>query len=347
MRSAYSFKATLFFSVCIGGWLLLSCDRSSIELEDDTSWLEKEFLYSISFIGDPIQLMSTTDAEATEVDNKVMGYFNIVKVKKDLYYMYYIAVGKNEAVKNESYDLCMAWSKDGFHWMRGKPDGGGNIVMPGIIEQSVFMVPDKDNLFRLVGNEKIDGKYTLCMWKSKDGISFTDKKILLTDRWHDTQNAGIVEDGLIKVFVRLWNPAGTNRQNGVVYFDLEGNQLTTIQKLAGDYLYNAAPLALDDRYQIILPTFFNNKEGLNDNSYIKAYLVNGLFVKEINCDFNKKLSPDVGWVLVSPYLISIGEKNYISYYTSTTSHDTSMEEYRVNSYYLLEVVIKREHINLQ
>ena len=307
---------------------------------------EDYYLYSISFEGEPIKIMSTEDADATEIDNQMMGYFNIVKVKDDLFYLYYIAVGKGEEIKNETYDLCMAYSTDGFHWTRGIPgvDGGNNILMPQVIEQSVFMVPDEDYPFRLIGNEGIGN---LKMWKSKDGIHFTDKKDILTDRWHDTQNAGVVQGDRIKVYTRLWNPTATNRQNGVVFIDFDGNQLTKIVKLAGDYLYNAAPLQIDERYEILLPTFFNNREGKDDSSHLKAFLVDGFFVKEIDCGLDAKLGKEVGWCLVSPYLIKISGDNYVSYYTSTSTHDADLNEHKVNSYYLIKVKIIKEHINIE
>ncbi len=318
----------------------------SITFTENKSGEDGEVFYSISFEGEPIKILSTEDADATEIDNQVMGYFNIVKVKENLFYLYYIAVGKGEEIKNETYDLCMAYSTDGFHWTRGIPgiEGGNNIVMPQVIEQSVFMVPDEDYPFRLIGNE---GKGNLKIWKSKDGISFTDKKDILTDRWHDTQNAGVVQGDRIKVYTRLWNPTATNRQNGVAYIDFDGNQLTKIVKLAGDYLYNAAPLQIDERYEILLPTFFNNKEGKDDSSHLKAFLLDGYYAKEIDCNLNKKLGGDVGWCLVSPYLINIAGGNYVSYYTSTVTHDNYQNEQKTNSYYLIKVTISKEYTNLQ
>ena len=317
----------------------------SVSFDNSASPEIEDYFYSISFEGEPIKIMSTEDADATEIDNQVMGYFNIVKVKEDLFYLYYIAVGKGEEIKNETYDLCMAYSTDGFHWTRGIPgiEGGNNIVMPQVIEQSVFMVPDEDYPFRLIGNE---GEGNLKMWKSKDGISFTDKKDILTDRWHDTQNAGVVQGDRIKVYTRLWNPTATNRQNGVVYIDFDGNQLTKIVKLAGDYLYNAAPLQIDECYEILLPTFFNNKEGKDDSMHLKAFLVDDYFVKEIDCGLNSKLGQNVGWCLVSPYLINIGGENYISFYTSSVTHDNYQNEEKVNVYYLMKVRINKEYTNL-
>jgi len=314
----------------------------SVSFDNNASPETEDYLYSISFEGEPIKIMSTEDADVTEIDNQVMGYFNIVKVKEDLFYLYYIAVGKGEEIKNETYDLCMAYSTDGFHWTRGIPGEDGIVLMPAVIEQSVFMVPDELYPFRLIGNK---GPGNLKMWKSSDGIHFEGEKDILTDRWHDTQNAGVAQGDKIKTYVRLWNSAGSNRQNGVVYFDLEGNQLTGIVKLAGDYLYNAAPLQIDEKYEIILPTFFNNTEGLDDKCKIKAYLIDGVFVKEIECGLNEKLKSDVGWALVSPYIVNIAGENYISYYTSNITHDADQTQSHINNYYLLKVDFKKEFYN--
>lgn len=317
----------------------------SVTFDDEFVKGDNEYFYTISFVGDPIKIMSTADDDATDVDNQVMGYFNIVKVSEELFYLYYIAVGKDEKIANETYDLCMAWSNDGFNWTRGIPGGEGNIVMPAVIEQSVFMVPDEQYPFRLIGNE---GEGNLKMWKSKDGIHFEGKKDILTDRWHDTQNAGVVQGDKIKIYTRLWNPTATNRQNGVAYVDFDGNQLTNIVKLAGDYLYNAAPLQIDERYEILLPTFFNNKEGKDDSMHLKAFLVDGYFSKEIDCGLNSKLGNNVGWCLVSPYLISIAGDNYISFYTSTATHDSDLKgQQKVMSYYLMKVGINKEYINIE
>ena len=332
-------KLLLLFTLCFS---VFSCTE---RLSTASVGGDHNTLYSISFIGEPIRILSTADEDITDVDATTMGYFNIVKVKEDLYYLYYIAVGRNEEIRDENYDLCMAYSSDGIRWKRGIPNKEGFVIMPGIIEQSVFLVPDLEFPFRLIGNEKINNKPTLCMWKSKDGIEFSNRKIILQNLWFDTQNTGVVQNGRIKLYTRLWNAAATNRQNAVVYFDLQGNQLTPVQKLAGDYLYNAAPLAIDDRYEIILPTFYNNRDGLNDDCYVKAYLVDGLFVKEIECGFNQKLSKEVGWVLISPYIINISGKNYISYHTSTATHDGDLKNARID-YWLLQIQFQRDALLL-
>lgn len=315
----------------------------NITFDNNAKEENENFYYTISFVGNPIKILSTEDDDVTEVDNLIMGYFNIVKVQDDLYYLYYIAVGENEVISNETYDLCMAYSTDGFNWKRGIPDGDGNVVMTGVIEQSVFMVPDEENPFRLIGNE---GPGSLKMWKSKDGIHFTDKREILTDRWHDTQNVGLVKGDRIKVFNRLWNPTATNRQIGVAYVDLDGNLLTKNIKLAGDYLYNSAPIQIDERYEILLPTFFNNKDGKDDSCYLKAFVLDGFYLKEIDCGLNSKIDKSTGWVMVSPYMINIEGKNYIAYETNTKSHDSISAEKGIVNYYLIQVEINKDYYDI-
>lgn len=107
------------------------------------------------------------------------------------------------------------------------------------------------------------------------------------------------------------------------------------------------PLQIDECYEILLPTFFNNKEGKDDSMHLKAFLVDDYFVKEIDCGLNSKLGQNVGWCLVSPYLINIGGENYISFYTSSVTHDNYQNEEKVNVYYLMKVNINKEYMNLQ
>ncbi len=221
-----------------------------------------------------------------------------------------------------------AYSKDAIHWTRKKPDGSSNLILEnGIQEQYVFML-DSDYVypFRLIANVKDNGKFKLCMWKSKNGydFDFQDKKVLLEDRLHDTQNVMIPRKDVIYLYTRLWNDELTNRLNGIAKFDIDGNQISQIDTLKGNYLYNSAATFIDDKYDLLQPTYMNNRDGdkRSDLSYFKAFLNTKEGCEEIETNLNKWIKPDEYWRIVAPGCITMKGDKYIAYYTWTWSHDS-------------------------
>ena len=290
-------------------------------------------IVSVSFPEAPIEIMDNSS-----VGMDLINYFNIVQLPEGGYRMYFSGYKADECGSDwDNQNLYFAESEDGFHYeMQGK-------VMDSIIEQSVFLTGDKEKPFGLVGRVRGEnGKYVMNMWKSKDGIEFGDKVLLLT-KWHDTQNTMVPRDGHLKLYTRIWQDDWRNRKNAVAIFSPAGDLLSEIAPLSGDYLYNSAASPIDNRYDILLPTFFNNKyPGMTDTCFFKCFVVDGLYSKELDCDLNRWIEPEEKWVLAAPGFITIDNERYLAYNTRTFSHDTQREGGVVSKYKLIKVVIGYE-----
>ena len=188
--------------------LLVACEH---ENNDNPSG----FTTCVNFPEAPIEIMSNLDESTSDFDCKYINYFNIVQVKDNLYYMYYAAKGKYSGETDIEQGLFFAYSNDAIHWKRETPDGGSNILLQrGIQEQSVFKIEsDSDNPYRLIASIKEDGKYKLCLWKSKNGydFDFTEKKV------------GFIYSGA--------------RSNKKEYFDLEKDRFNRSNTPNGGTLY--------------------------------------------------------------------------------------------------------------
>jgi hypothetical protein len=153
---------------------------------------------------------------------QLINMFNIIRIPDGTYRMYFIANPKDGIAENEkSQNLYYAESQDGFHYeMKGK-------LMDQLVEQTVFMVKDKDYPYRMVGSQWIGEKMWergLFLWKSKDGLEFTDRKMLY-DKLHDTQNVMIPRGKRLKLYSRLTQERYRNRRMTVAEFDMEGSRL--------------------------------------------------------------------------------------------------------------------------
>jgi hypothetical protein len=324
-----------FFTFFIS-FLLIACERS---YNDNPSG----FWDFVDFPEAPIEIMSNLDESSSEYDCRIINYFNIIQVRNDLYYMYYAAMGVNSGEKDIDQGLFFAYSTDAIHWARKLPTGSGNLLIEnGIQEQYVFVLDsDIEFPYRLIANIKEENKFKLCMWKSKNGydFNFDEKNVLLSDRLHDTQNVMIPRKNSLYLYTRLWNKEGTNRLNGIARFDLQGNLESVIDTLAGDYLYNSAASYVNEQYDLLLPTYMNNRDGNNksDVAYVKAYYNAGKDCTEIDTNFNKWLKDDEKWMIVVPGIIDVNGKKYIAYNTRTWSHDTKQPVGGVSRYYLIPI----------
>ena len=216
--------------------------------------------------------------------------------------------------------------------------------MDGVVEQSVFLTGDQEKPFGLIGRVPENGKLMMFLWKSKDGITFEDR-VLLLKRWHDTQNVIVPRDGRLKLYTRIWQEDWKNRKNAVMEFSEKGESLTDMTPLAGDYLYNSAACRLDDRYDVLFPTWFNNKyPGTTDTCFVKCFLVDRLFSQELPCDLNRWIEPDEKWVLVAPGFITIDGERYLAYNTRSTSHDAPVDKSSVSKYKLIKANLQYEEI---
>lgn len=301
------------------------------------------FTTCVNFPEAPVEIMSNQDESSTDFDCRLINYFNIVQVKKNLFYMYYAAYGTNSGESDIDQGLFFAYSNDAVHWKREKPNGDSNLILEnGIQEQSVFLLEsDKDTPFRLVANIKEDGKFKLCMWKSKNGydFDFSQKTVLLEDRLHDTQNVIIPRKGYLYLYTRLWNETATNRKNGLAKFSLDGELLSPIDTLSGDYVYNSAASYVNEDYDLLQPTFMNNKEGNNksDDAYFQAFLKNGDGCMKIDTNLNQWIKSDEKWRIVAPGMIDVDGKKYIAYYAWNWSHDTPQPANGVSRFYLIRM----------
>lgn len=290
---------------------------------------EKEIV-AVRFPEPPVEILTN---ETVGMD--VINYFNIIQRPEGGYRLYF--AGYSESVNGPEFDhqdLYYAESEDGFHYTyKGK-------IMDGVVEQSVFLTGEKDKPYGLVGRVFEKGRLNLFLWKSKDGIEFGDKTLLLI-KWHDTQNAMVPRDGKLKLYTRIWADDWTNRKNAVAEYTPDGERLTEIKPLAGDFLYNAAPCPVDERHDILFPTYFNNKypAGSTDTCFFKSFVADGFYTREIPCNLNDWIEPDEKWMLAAPGFITINGERYLAYNTRNVSHDASYKG-MVSRYKLIKALVQ-------
>ena len=286
---------------------------------------------SVDFPEPPVEILTN---EAVGMD--LINYFNIIRLPEGGYRMYFSGYIQEECGPDrDSQNLYYAESEDGFHYeFKGK-------IMDRVVEQSVFLTGDKDKPFGLVGRTLEKGRLNMFLWKSEDGIGFGDKTMLLI-KWHDTQNAMVPRNGRLKLYTRSWGDNWVNRKNVVAEYSMDGERLTDIHPLAGDFLYNAAPCPVDDRYDVLFPTYFNNKypAGSTDTCFFRCYVVDGLYSKEIPCNLNEWRESDEKWVLAAPGFIEINGERYLAYNTRSAAHDAAHEAGVVSKYKLIKAVVK-------
>lgn len=296
---------------------------------------DRQQIVSVDFPEPPVEILTN---ESVGMD--LINYFNIIQLPEGGYRMYFSGYIQEECGPDwEAQNLYYAESDDGFHYeFKGK-------IMDRVIEQSVFLTGEKDKPFGLVGRAFEKGRLNLFLWKSVDGIEFSDKTMLLI-KWHDTQNAMVPRDGRLKLYSRIWSDDWVNRKNVVAEYSMDGERLTDIHPLAGDFLYNPAPCPVDDRYDVLFPTYFNNKypAGSTDSCFFRCYVVDGLYSKEIPCNLDKWREPDEKWVLAAPGFIEIHGDRYLAYNTRSFSHDTACEKGVVSKYKLVKAVVKYDDV---
>ena len=160
-------------------------------------------LVGVAFPDPPVEIVSNAD-----FGMELINMFNIIRIPDGTYRLYFIANPKDGIAENEHLqNLYYAESKDGFHYeLKGK-------LMDELVEQSVFLVKDKEYPYRMVGNQWIGEKSWergMFLWKSKDGLTFTDKKMLY-DFLHDTQNVMIPRGNRWKLYSRVTQEHFKNR----------------------------------------------------------------------------------------------------------------------------------------
>ena len=122
---------------------------------------------------------------------------------------------------------------------------------------------------------------------------------------------------------------------------LVGEALGEPEITAGDCLYNSAASKADERYDLLFPTYYNTHGGTTDDCWLRTYLVDGRFVRELPCDLNRWIGPEEKWALVAPGFIFIEGERYLAYGSRTMSHDHS-DEGMISRYKLVKAVVEYE-----
>ena len=293
----------------------------------------RKTIIGVSFPEPPIEFATNSD-----FGMELINYYNIIQLPDGTYRMYFSGNPIDGIAENErAQNLYLAESTDGFHYeLKCK-------VMDEVIEQSVFMVKDKEYPYRMVGCQWIGEKSWergVFLWKSKDGIEFTDRKMLY-DKIHDTQNVMVTRGNRWKLYSRITQEHYKNRRMTVAEFNKRGEQLSDTEILAGDFLYNNAACKVDKRYDLLFPTYYNTHGGTTDACFFRCYLTDDPFIREFPCELNRWVEADEHWVLASPGFVFINGERYLAYNSRTRSHETS-ETGMVSRYKLVKAVIEYE-----
>lgn len=293
----------------------------------------RKTIIGVSFPEPPVEIAVNTD-----FGMELINYYNILRLPDGTYRMYFSGNPVDGIAENErNQNLYLAESADGFHYdLKCK-------IMDELIEQSVFMVEDKEYPYRMVGCQWIGEKSWergLFLWKSKDGIEFTDRKMIY-DNIHDTQNVMVTRGDRWKLYSRVTQEHYRNRRITVAEFNGSGEQTSDTEILAGDFLYNNAACKVDERYDLLFPTYYNTYGGTSDACFFRCYLADGPFMREIPCELNRWVTPDEQWVLACPGFVSINGERYLAYNSRTRSHETS-ETGMISRYKLIKAVIVYE-----
>lgn len=301
-------------------------------------------LYSIEFPEAPVTLFDNEEAGLQR-----MGYLNVIQESDSLFRMYFIGLENGVEVRDTNYCLFYAWSKDLVNWHREIEGRESNKIMDHLCDQSVCYIKGDEYPYRLIANvTNARGKYDMCMWFSKDGINFTDKKIVLDDMNHDSQTVLIPEDGYLKMYFRKSVRLGPGNYKRLVvtrHLDYQGNPITDMEVITDEFLYNTAASKLDKDFDLLIPTYFNNAPGLGDACHLNAYIQHGLYSMPIECPLNDWIEEDEKWVSVGPGILHLDGKSYIVYNTYHNSHDAG--EYDGGSNYkLIEIKISSRQYGL-
>lgn len=302
---------------------------------------EPEEITKVSF-GDPVAVLSNADADATEYDNGLVNFCTVVKVTDSMYYLYYTSMGKEGPMGDFDQKMCFAWSTDGFHYNRSIPEGvsapypGTNVLsMEGVIEMDVCLVDDKEYPFRMVACI-LDRSNVATLYKSADGVNFS-MMTKLTRGGNDTQNAIVVRDDSLKVFVR-GHFDGNRRAVSLLTCDINGNIYTpqfNLINLPVDELYQPAASDLDGEREILFPTFYDRNTSYQE---LRCYLVEGRDFKRINLDTSNILTDEDKSVYAAPGLIEIGGERYMLYQTRDSDHEHFNQKTTTSSLKMAKVI---------
>ena len=293
----------------------------------------RRHIIGVSFPEAPVEI-----ADNAGFGMGLINMFNIIRTPEGIYRMYFCANPQDGIAEHEDYqNLYLAESSDGFHYeLKCK-------LMDALVEQTVFMVKDREYPYRMVGSQWYGEKSTeraVYLWKSKDGMEFTDRKEIFHDM-HDTQNVMIPRGRRLKMYTRITQERYRNRRMAVAEFNMHGKQVSDTEILAGEFLYNSAACKVDRRYDLLFPTYYNTYGGTSDACFFRCYLADGPFVRQIPCELNRWVEADEHWVLACPGFVKIGKDLYLAYNARTRSHEASNNS-MVSRFKLVKAVIEYE-----
>lgn len=305
-------------------------------------------LFTFADATERIPIVTTADADVSQYDNSIIGLHSTIRIGEYLYCFYLATDVAPANVTEYSYRVCAAYSQDGLTWTRGfhSPDihpsdgiEGTNVVIRSradgkaysLSDICIVRVPDNEYPYRMIGQKTTpppSGTLTvkeMWMWKSADCFSWVEMNKIVNGRY-DTATSAIVCGQVIKLYIRNWDhsiPSGNNkdRRIGRAYVDIWGNLLTPPHFFFGNYLYNAGASKIDDRRELLLPTYFDwNVTNVQDIE-LRSYLVDGDDVKEITTNINDALTASEKWAWVMAGQVSVNCEQYVSMTTAERYHN--------------------------
>ena len=301
-----------------------------------------EIVYPNQMVADTaniVTILSSTDADVSNYDNKYLNHCKILQVSDNMWYMWYMAFGTSS---NSLPHIMMCTSTDGLAWTRGLPSGktpviantnvilkpANNIVpnMPftyqAVNEFDVVMVADNGYPFRMVANIRNASTATVTgevMWlfKSDDGVTWIPLK-QITSKPHDSYPRAIVNGNLMKIYLRMWDynvPTDDQRCVGVFFVTLDGNVVVPPSGIGGYGLYNTGATAIDVCKELIIPTHYYPD---SQDDCLEAYIIDGKDIRYCPIHGLENLRGS-GWAWVSG-MLSVWRNNYLVYEQSPTTH---------------------------
>ena len=320
---------------------LLSLGKYHHERLEDYSFVCNR-IDSLSFDEPYTKILASDDEDASGYEDYSMSLGNVLKISDGMYYLYYYGQGKRDDHSSDARGhILFAHSTDGFNWVRGFPQGveppiSGEgkeclVFEEKIAEQQMFKVPDNEYPYRMVaGHSKFgaDGDYIKNMtsfWKSRDAIHWEYVRKIY-NRCYDSQYCCIVRGSYIKCYMRTrsqGNPNPGARYVGVMTLDLDGNMVSPPTTIGLRLYYNTAATALDERRDILFPTYY---VPATNAEHLSCFIIDGDKARKVDVDFSNLLEEKDKQMYFMPGIINIGEDFYIFYLTRDEVHSPDPED---------------------
>lgn len=260
-----------------------------------------------------------SNTTGTAVDDGYIGCVSVVKISEQMYYMYYNCCPSG-GIADNAMKLAFAYSTDGDTWVRGFPAGitppvsGSNLLSNEHHFQSqVVKVCDSEYPFRMVSSKWHN---SINMYRSADGISW--ELIRTYPRYYDSCPTLIVRGDVIKIYMRRRDVDTKQiRYIGVATVDLNGNLIGQPTIFFGKYLYNGGGSRLDDRREILFPTYFNADDS---EAHLTCFVVDGDKITPQEVDFSNIITANDKW-MEAYGLVNIGESMYLFMRLSNGLHN--------------------------